>query len=216
MAFDEHNIKVVIWDWNGTLLDDVGICIDAINVLLQKRNLPCLDIARYREIFTFPVQSYYEKAGFDFSKESFDIPAFEFIELYRKMLRNASLHADVRFVLGYFKNKKYRQFILSVMEQEFLQESIETQGIASFFERIRGISNHFGASKIDIARDLVTGLSLPPDQVCLIGDTIHDFEVASDLRIPCILVANGHQSADRLYPLGCPIVDKISDLVKIF
>ena len=66
------NKKAIIWDWNGTLLDDVELCINSMNLLLKERNLQALTIDRYREIFTFPVKEYYQKAGFNFKTENFE------------------------------------------------------------------------------------------------------------------------------------------------
>ena len=63
------NAKHIIWDWNGTLLDDKWLCVESINQALQKRNLPELSDDRYMEVFTFPVQEYYKAVGFDFDKE---------------------------------------------------------------------------------------------------------------------------------------------------
>ena len=54
----------IIWDWNGTLLNDVGTAIDSINYLLKDRKLSPLTLDRYLEVFTFPVQNYYEQIGF--------------------------------------------------------------------------------------------------------------------------------------------------------
>ena len=58
--------EAILWDWNGTLLDDVNIAIDAINQLLLDRNLVQLTLERYLDVFTFPVCDYYELIGFDF------------------------------------------------------------------------------------------------------------------------------------------------------
>src|SRR5262245_43055202 len=54
------DIDHVIWDWNGTLLNDVTHAIDTINFLLEPRGLPLMSIERYREIFGFPIRRYYE------------------------------------------------------------------------------------------------------------------------------------------------------------
>ena len=70
----------VIWDWNGTLLDDVWLCVDIINAMLGRRGVPALDRERYRRIFDFPVPIYYERAGFDFSRETFAAAADEFCD----------------------------------------------------------------------------------------------------------------------------------------
>ena len=53
--------KYIIWDWNGTLLNDVWLCIEIMNEMLENRNLPSITYDKYREIFDFPVQRYYEK-----------------------------------------------------------------------------------------------------------------------------------------------------------
>ena len=59
--------KHIIWDWNGTLINDVWLVVEAMNKMLKKRNLPKIDSKKYREIFDFPVTEYYSKLGFDFS-----------------------------------------------------------------------------------------------------------------------------------------------------
>ena len=68
----------IIWDWNGTLLDDAEMCLEAINIMLKKRNLPELSMERYRDVFTFPVIEYYREVGFDFTLEAWDPVATEF------------------------------------------------------------------------------------------------------------------------------------------
>ena len=63
--------NLVLWDWNGTLLDDVALCVDALNRLLRIYHYPQqYSLAQYREIFGFPIEDYYIRAGFDFSKNS--------------------------------------------------------------------------------------------------------------------------------------------------
>ena len=66
-------IKHVIWDWNGTLLDDAWLCVDVMNGMLSKRGLPLITLEIYRNIFDFPVRDYYLKLGYDFDNESFEM-----------------------------------------------------------------------------------------------------------------------------------------------
>ena len=55
-------MKRIVWDWNGTLLNDVNLCFECINRLLVSKNLdPLIDLAAYRDIFEFPIQNYYQK-----------------------------------------------------------------------------------------------------------------------------------------------------------
>jgi len=74
--------KRVIWDWNGTLINDVCLVVEIMNKMLKKRNLPRIDSKIYREIFDFPVTKYYLTLGFDFSKELFEELTDEFISEY--------------------------------------------------------------------------------------------------------------------------------------
>ena len=71
--------QYVIWDFNGTLLDDVKLCFDLLNKMLSKRGFETVTIEKYKEIFRFPVKEYYRLAGFDFEREPFEVTAVEFI-----------------------------------------------------------------------------------------------------------------------------------------
>ena len=63
----------IIWDFNGTILSDMQICIDSVNEMLSRRELETIpDIEAYRRIFDFPVIDYYRRLGFDFSKEPYE------------------------------------------------------------------------------------------------------------------------------------------------
>ncbi len=204
----------IIWDWNGTLLDDLDVCIGAINQMLEKRSLKPLTHRRYREIFTFPVRDYYVKAGFDFKKDDWETAAMEFINNYRDSVINSPLHPDALSALDRFNIQKKRQFILSAMEQEFLIETIKARLDVGVFEKIVGLNNHYAATKVENARLLVKEIGLPNEEIVMIGDTIHDFEVAQEAGIPCILVANGHQAKERLKKTGAMVIDSLFDLLK--
>jgi phosphoglycolate phosphatase len=186
-----------------------------MNVMLNERGLPLLDLKRYREIFTFPVRDYYVSLGFDFLKEPFDIPAHQFIDLYRKNLHLAPLHDGIPDILRHFKNSGIQQVILSAMEQELLQYTLKVKGIFDSFDKVVGITNHLGDGKLEKARELVAGLDRKPEEICLVGDTVHDYEVAQGSGIDCILIAQGHQSYNRLQSLDCLVLKDIKFLLKI-
>lgn len=210
------NINTIIWDWNGTLLNDMDICISCMNSLLYKRKLPLLNINRYKNIFTFPVKDYYQKVGFDFQKEDFEIPATEFIQVYNTRLKEASLHQEVEEMLNFFKRRRFRQIILSAMKRPELLKSVEYTGVGKYFDFIAGINDHYAHSKLELANEAADKIGLIPDETCLIGDTIHDYEVARELGVECILVANGHQAFERLNRLNCKVVKDLGYLKELF
>ena len=207
--------RTIIWDFNGTLLNDMQVCINCMNVLLANRNLPALEFERYVEIFTFPVRDYYLKLGFDFSREPFDIPAHQFIDLYRERLKEAPLHAESESLLIHFWEKGFRQIILSAMEQNFLIETLDAKGITGYFEQIAGIRDHLGDGKLEMAREILSKDIIHKADYFLIGDTFHDYEVAQELGIDCILVAQGHQSFQRLQKLPCRVLEHLEELKSV-
>jgi phosphoglycolate phosphatase len=192
------------------------VCIDCMNVMLKERGLPSLDLQRYREIFTFPVRDYYITLGFDLLREPFDIPAHQFIDLYRKHLHLAPLHDGISDILIYIQNIGVQQVILSAMEQEFLEDTLNAKGILRYFDKVVGITNHLGDGKLEKARELITSLGRKPEEVILVGDTVHDYEVAKGSGIKCILIATGHQSYERLKDLNCIVLEDMKNLINIF
>lgn len=208
--------STIIWDWNGTLLNDISICIQSMNHLLVDRNLPLLTENKYREVFTFPVRDYYEHIGFDFSVEKFEIPAMQFIDNYLKYLPNVGLFPEVKRVLSGFKKQGLHQFILSAMEQGSLDVSVKNLGIDSYFEEIVGIQDHFARSKIERGKQLFERVNIDKNKTIMVGDTSHDMEVAEALGIECVLVAQGHQAFKKLAVNGNHVVNSLSDLEKLF
>jgi len=210
------NKKVIIWDWNGTLLDDVGICVSCMNEVLSKRNIPQLNADRYRDIFTFPVKDYYQNAGFDFEKEDFEKPAMEFISLYYKAIHQANLFSCIESVLTSFQKKGLRQLVLSAMEHNNLVSSLKSKGIFEFFSKVSGMTNHYAHSKLEIGQALLADeSSFEKEEMLLIGDTLHDLEVAQELGIDCVLIAQGHQSKQRLLKETDMVFDKLFDVADL-
>lgn len=207
--------NTIIWDWNGTLLDDVEICLASINSMLRVRSLPELSTDKYRTVFTFPVIEYYKEIGFDFTTEKWEPVAMEFISQYMSMLPECKLTPFAVKALDFFRKQGYRQAIISAMQHDALVKSVSDLGIHSYFEYIGGISDHYAVSKVDNARDYFSRASLNPEQATLIGDTIHDSEVAAELQCRCILVSTGHQSTSRLGITGLPVINDLSEIYKV-
>lgn len=209
-------VNTIVWDWNGTLLDDTDICIETINVLLAERNIPTIDRQQYLSVFGFPVKDYYQRIGFDFEKEPFEIPAHRYIEIFSSKLEQCRLHKGVLEVLNIFKQRGLIQLILSASEQQILEHSLQLFGIEKWFASVAGLNNHFAQSKTDIGKRMLNDLGISPSEACLIGDTTHDFEVASAMGCHCILIANGHQMAEKLEETGALVLNGLEDLPKFF
>ena len=208
-------IKTVIWDWNGTLLDDLDLSLNSVNILLEERNLPLLTEEKYKSIFTFPVIEYYKAAGFDFDKEPFEVPAKQYVRIYRDGVSSVRLFPDVVDTLTYLKEKGYRLLVLSAMRDDNLKLMIEYAGITNFFDGIFGIKDNYAREKISLGKQLVNDLNLNPSECLMIGDTLHDAEVSEHCGFNCMLYSGGHVSRWRLETKNLRIIDKLQELKNI-
>jgi phosphoglycolate phosphatase len=206
--------KNIFWDWNGTLLDDANICLSVMNDMLSKRQMKLLDIDYYKEVFGFPVKDYYEKLGFDFKKETFEALSVEFTQNYSSQVLSVTLAPDSELILKHFLEKGKNNIILSAMQQDMLVSIIEHAGLKTYFSDILGIDNIYAHSKSSPAIEYIRKNKISADEIILIGDTLHDFEVASEIGCNCILIANGHQSKRRLMKSGAKVLNSLIELIQ--
>ncbi len=193
-----NKYKHIIWDWNGTLLNDVDYSKNIINRILSDNDLPELSLQKYREIFTFPIQDYYLAAGLDFSRTSFEVLGKDFIDEYESKKLTCDLYGNAVEVISLINRKGIKQSVLSAYLHENLVKILEHYGLTKYFDYVNGLDNIYAGSKVHLGLKLIEQLNLPGDEILFIGDTLHDAEVASAMGVDCVLIANGHQVKDRL------------------
>jgi phosphoglycolate phosphatase len=205
--------KHIIWDWNGTLFDDAWLCVDILNQILKEYHLPTITTELYQQHFSFPVENYYRRLGFDFSNtHSFDRVAAQYMGIYNKRRFECKLRGDAFRIVDFIDNHKMAQSILSAYHQNNLKEMIAHFKIDHFFTSIVGLDNYYAESKIDIGKKLVDGMKINPEQILLIGDTTHDFEVAQTMNIQSVLIPGGHQKKDKLISCGAVVLESVIDI----
>ena len=190
--------NTIIWDWNGTLLNDMWLCIEVVNGILKKRNGRQLDMDTYKNVFGFPITDYYRRIGIDFEKESFENLAKIFISGYEERVNKCELQPDAYDLLKSIRRKGKMQFMLTASHIDSVMKLLNFHSVTHFFEDIEGLNNHHAESKVEIGHRLLEANTIDRESTVLIGDTLHDYDVARELGIDCILVSNGHQSRERL------------------
>lgn len=204
--------KHIVWDWNGTLLDDLWLCLESINFVLESRGMPKVSKDSYRSIFTFPVIKYYELLGFDFSKEKFPIPGF--LDYYRNFFKKCNLHLNAHEILNENKENGLTQSILSAGKEDLLFDWVAHHKIDHYFDAIVGIENDAAEGKVNAGLNWLSKIGTSKKKILLIGDTIHDSEVAEQMGIHCVLVDIGHVSRERLLKTGRNVFDSLKSLIK--
>jgi phosphoglycolate phosphatase len=206
-------VEYVIWDWNGTLLDDHEHCAAVVNVLLREAGLPETNAEGYRRHFRFPAKSYYEHLGLSTQGESWEKLARRFIDVYDAGVEQCSLHAGAREALAALQARGCKHSILSAARTVSLEPLLQQHGIRGFFTDVIGLDNHYAHGKVELGTRWLREKGIPPTRALLVGDTLHDLEVATAMGVRCVLVAAGHQARDRLEASGCPVISDLSELV---
>lgn len=217
MNHSSKSYEHIIWDWNGTLFNDVELCASIMNLLLTQESLPNISIQRYKEIFTFPVIEYYKKAGLTFENNSFEILGKQFMIEYELRKGDCKLFPGVIELLSTLQEKNIQQHLLSAYEQQSLNTIIRLYSIDNYFQNVVGLDNIYASGKSHLALDLAKRIKSngTAGNILLIGDTIHDYEVAREINSDCILMSHGHQDEDRLLKPGIPVAKNFNELSKL-
>lgn len=205
----------VLWDWNGTLLDDLELNLFVENELLRRRGLyERADRDYYLAHFGFPIIDFYEALGFDFSKENYADVADEYAALYASKLHESALFGDALPVLAALAEDGVRQAVISATEHDLLQRQVAAFGLAGRFDDVLGSENNLGRSKVAVAHDWLQNRQADPRRTLFVGDTTHDFETARAIGCDCVLVCRGHNSRARLEATDCPVFDDLRGVLR--
>ena len=205
--------KMIIFDWNGTLIDDVWLNLNAINGVLEKRRIKPITTEYYRENFQFPVSVFYKELGLDIKGE-WDEIAGEFGKLYLSDIEKVKLFPDVVPTLEELTSAGIEVSILSAMEHKMLNKHVEMLRINKYFRFIEGIENYYAEGKTHLFRQILDESGYSEKDILFVGDTCHDYETAKAAGCEAALVSRGHNTAEVLKSTGAPVFSSLIELLK--
>ena len=201
--------KNIIWDWNGTIVNDAWVFVSVMNEMLRKNKLPLTTLEHYRSNFCFPIEKYWKGLGFRFSEEEFGALNKSFIDKYQRQMFLPSIHGGLVKLFG---NLKKQQFILSASEVSLLKKSVLFYNVARFFDGVYGVDNLNAVGKELVGHKILKEHNLNNKETLLIGDTEYDCAVAKGLGCGVVLVSYGHLSYKRLSKTGETVLRNTQEL----
>ena len=206
--------SLIIWDFNGTLIDDVDAALGAVNDMLTKRAQPQIDLSRYRSAVDIPIWKFYEtifEKGTITPEEAIE----EFALGYERHLKTEPLMEGVRDVLEFFRKSNTKQIVLSASHIEKVRSRLQSLGVAGYFDHILGRSDDNVGDKSYLAKQYLGEYNIHSAEVLVIGDCINDFDVAQSLGCDCTLCSKGHHSRMQLKNTSALIVDSFYELYNL-
>lgn len=212
----ENNIKHIVFDWNGTLLDDLLLAIDGVNKCATRFGVKPVTYDSYRESFCFPISEFYGKIGFDFSSAPISEILKCYLDYFDLRVADCCLHFGVCELLEKIRRAGIDLYVLSASNSKILEKTIFEKKISQFFTHVVGLKDNLARSKHVAAVELQKLLSGDPAQTLFIGDTLHDYDVAKYVGWKPVLLATGHQSLRRLLTTDALVLRKIHELAIFF
>lgn len=209
----------IVWDWNGTLFDDLEVVVLAVNQGLASFGAGPIDIDGYRSHYTRPVKVFYDRLfGRDITDAEWRQIDRVFHDAYRQALQHARLNGDAAVALELVASGGHTQSLLSMFPHADLMPLVEKLGITPYFDRVDGLLlGTPGDPKMAYLRRHLRGLirGENPASVAVIGDTPDDAIAAAALGARPILYDGGSHHRVDLEALGVPVVSSLVEAVEL-
>ena len=215
-------MRHIVWDWNGTLLDDLAVVVAAVNDTLATVDRHPITIEEYGAHYTRPVLLFYERLLARPIQEeewlSFDLA---FHHSYRRRVETAALAKDARAAIVAARLAGLTQSLLSMYWHDELVPQVGRFGLGDFLIRVDGLRGTPGDRKQDyldqhlqaVAADLSSPID--PAEVLVIGDALDDAVAARALGLNCVLYEGGAHPVDQLAAAGVPVATSLMEALRV-
>jgi phosphoglycolate phosphatase-like HAD superfamily hydrolase len=208
-------MRHVIWDWNGTLADDLPVVVDAVNVSLAVIGERAIDGDDYRDHYTRPVRRFYDSLlGRTISDEEWQTLDATFHDTYVKTLHLVSLTHDAKDAIADVAAAGATQSILSMWWHDDLIPEVRRWGLDRAMLRVDGNTLEAGATKAWLLENHLERLGSDGSPV-LVGDATDDATAAVEVGIGVVLYDGGSHHRYHLESLGVPIATSLREAVSI-
>ncbi|MEV4412711.1 HAD hydrolase-like protein [Catellatospora sp. NPDC049609] len=214
----KRGTKHLVWDWNGTLLDDLSLVVAATNTAFASVAVPGVTYVvtadEHRRDFRRPISEYYAGVlGRPVDDVEFAVLDRVFHDAYRAGLAEMALAAGA---LDALRGWTGSQSLLSMWFHHELVPTVTRYGIHSHFVRMDGLLDATGGGfKAGHLKRHLAELRLEGSDVVLIGDSIDDADAAASVGARCVLYTGGFTDPDRLRAYGVPVADTLVEAVAL-
>lgn len=209
-------MRHVVWDWNGTLLDDLTVVVAAVNDTLATLGRQPITNEEYGAHYTRPVRLFYEKLlSRPVADDEWHSIDDEFHRSYGEQVAAAPLADGATEALRAVTGAGMTQSLLSMYWHTELVPAVRRFGIDRHLIRVDGLRGEAGDRKEEhlrahlqaLAADL--GRSVPAQEVLVVGDALDDADAARALGAHCVLYDGGAHPAEQLATAGVPVVSSL-------
>jgi len=181
----------LIFDWSGTLCNDLGPVVETVNRILAEYGHAPLDQAGFLQSFQLPFADFYRERIPHATEDELEGHYNTFFPLSKKQ---AEIIPHAREFLDFTQSRGCRMFVLSAVTPSHFHEQVELLGLEKCFDR-----TYLGVrDKRETIHELLEENGLEAKETTFIGDMRHDIDAARAAGITSVAVLTGYDSADKL------------------
>ena len=206
----------LVWDWNGTLLDDLAIVVEAVNASIGLFGLNPITADDYRDHYTRPVRHFYDRLfGRIIEDHEWLRLNTTFHEVYFDLAADVDLAPGAREAVELLETSGWTQSLLSMSPQDWLDGIIDRLGLRERFEIVDGLSGPTGGLKAAHLEEHLRVLDIEGEGVVVVGDTPDDVAAARHVGARAVLFHGGSHHLEMLESEGVPVAETIADAARV-
>jgi phosphoglycolate phosphatase len=197
--------KFIVWDWNGTLLDDAKAVLDCYNLILARLGRAGMSIESFREWHDMPFEIIYRRAGLndeDIGRLKAMAEHNIFHDHYEPLADRLALREGVTEILGRAATGNVHSYILSNHIVDPIRRQLDRLGIERHFREVLAYESRAlqfkDMTKGERLRRYIKAQALHPGNAVIIGDTLEEIDIARDLGLISVALTGGVVSEVRL------------------
>lgn len=204
----------IVWDWNGTLFDDLDAVVAATNEVFAGYGLGPYDAAYFQSVYTRPIWACYERMlGRALEEGEWERLDVAYHDSYHRLMERCRLAADARHTIDLLADAGHSQSLLSMWRHDRLTVAVREHGLHEAFRRVDGLlAEQAGGHKAEFMVRHLAAQDVDPAEVVMIGDSVDDALAAEHAGARAILYAGGMQARGELDAFGVPVVDRLADV----
>ena len=214
-------IKLVVFDWNGTLLADSHAIVAAANKQLEALGRPPVSLAFMREHYEIPLSKVWLKVGVseqELRARQLEIAAI-FHKFYEPMVARARTRHGARGVLEKLQEMGIVSVVLSNHTMEGIYLQLERLKLAGCFDAVLANENigvaYFNGKETRL-HDFILKYGYKPSETVIIGDTTEEIAIGRNLGLKTVAITDGYASSKRLKTAKPDfLIHKLTDLTSI-
>ncbi len=201
-------IKNILFDWSGTLMDDLITTYKATMYIFEKLGGKPISFEEYRKMFFRPYMNFWKKHFPDYTKD-------QILKLFREGLDvsgNTELYPGVKDVLKRLYDKGIKLVVMSSGSQEKIIADAKRHGVFDYFQEINGNI----LDKAEVITDIIQRNNFQPEETMYVGDMAHDVEAGKRGGVVSIGISWGHKPKAILEAVNPDyLISDITELEKL-